>query len=196
MANFIFDTAKGIASYDGPQVLNRAYGGLAEGGLAEGGLAELVPSPALEWSVTINGKCFEMNGDYGGEIQATVSGNQQTHVVYSIGGSVGAWIDFSMYQSGYATGPGDIPITIDKPLTFNLNPDDFGYGSMLIEDRITGAVLVAADFSPTTLTYTVLNGVPEPSTWAMMLLGFTGLGYAGCRRARRSQAAFGAIQLK
>ena len=26
--------------------------------------------------------------------------------------------------------------------------------------------------------------VPEPSTWAMMLLGFAGLGYAGFRRAR------------
>jgi hypothetical protein len=26
--------------------------------------------------------------------------------------------------------------------------------------------------------------VPEPSTWAMMLLGFVGLGYAGFRRAR------------
>jgi hypothetical protein len=26
--------------------------------------------------------------------------------------------------------------------------------------------------------------VPEPSTWAMMLLGFVGLGYAGFRKAR------------
>jgi PEP-CTERM motif len=25
--------------------------------------------------------------------------------------------------------------------------------------------------------------VPEPSTWAMMLLGFAGLGYAGFRKA-------------
>lgn len=31
-----------------------------------------------------------------------------------------------------------------------------------------------------------LNGVPEPSTWAMMLLGFVGLGYAGLRNRRRS----------
>ena len=29
-----------------------------------------------------------------------------------------------------------------------------------------------------------LNAVPEPSTWAMMLLGFAGLGYAGFRRRR------------
>jgi hypothetical protein len=30
-----------------------------------------------------------------------------------------------------------------------------------------------------------LNSVPEPSTWAMMLLGFAGLGYAGLRNRRR-----------
>jgi hypothetical protein len=29
-----------------------------------------------------------------------------------------------------------------------------------------------------------IAAVPEPSTWAMMLLGFVGLGYAGFRRAR------------
>jgi hypothetical protein len=27
--------------------------------------------------------------------------------------------------------------------------------------------------------------VPEPSTWAMLLLGFAGLGYAGYRRRRK-----------
>jgi PEP-CTERM motif len=27
--------------------------------------------------------------------------------------------------------------------------------------------------------------VPEPSTWAMMLLGFAGLGFAGYRRTRK-----------
>jgi PEP-CTERM motif len=36
-----------------------------------------------------------------------------------------------------------------------------------------------------------LNGVlvPEPSTWAMMLLGFAGLGFAGYRRARNARPA-------
>jgi hypothetical protein len=31
--------------------------------------------------------------------------------------------------------------------------------------------------------------VPEPSTWAMMLLGFLGLGYAGYRRTRKPALA-------
>jgi hypothetical protein len=35
------------------------------------------------------------------------------------------------------------------------------------------------------LTFTA---VPEPSTWAMMILGFAGLGFAGYRQARRSLA--------
>jgi hypothetical protein len=34
-----------------------------------------------------------------------------------------------------------------------------------------------------------IPGVPEPSTWAMMLLGFAGLGFAGYRRARAGHAA-------
>jgi hypothetical protein len=35
-------------------------------------------------------------------------------------------------------------------------------------------------------------GVPEPSTWAMMLLGFAGLGFAGFRRASKGTAEAGA----
>jgi hypothetical protein len=34
--------------------------------------------------------------------------------------------------------------------------------------------------------------VPEPSTWAMMLLGFVGLGYVGYRQAKTSAAALAA----
>jgi hypothetical protein len=30
---------------------------------------------------------------------------------------------------------------------------------------------------------------PEPSTWAMMTLGFAGLGFAGYRASRRAVAA-------
>jgi hypothetical protein len=46
------------------------------------------------------------------------------------------------------------------------------------------------DLAPTTLTYTVASrAVPEPSTWAMMLAGFAGLGFAGYRAARKNTAA-------
>jgi hypothetical protein len=38
-------------------------------------------------------------------------------------------------------------------------------------------------------TVTPVAGVPEPSTWAMMLVGFAGLSFAGYRRTRARPAA-------
>jgi hypothetical protein len=35
----------------------------------------------------------------------------------------------------------------------------------------------------------VAGAIPEPSTWAMMLFGFAGLGYAGYRTSRKGEAA-------
>lgn len=37
-----------------------------------------------------------------------------------------------------------------------------------------------------------VSAVPEPSTWAMLLLGFAGLGFAGYRRAKSGISAFAA----
>jgi hypothetical protein len=34
-----------------------------------------------------------------------------------------------------------------------------------------------------------LTAVPEPATWAMLVLGFAGLGFAGYRRAKKNAAA-------
>ncbi|MGP7985334.1 PEPxxWA-CTERM sorting domain-containing protein [Rhodoblastus sp.] len=36
---------------------------------------------------------------------------------------------------------------------------------------------------------TVSSAVPEPATWAMMLLGFAGLGFAGYRRSWTQRVA-------
>jgi hypothetical protein len=40
------------------------------------------------------------------------------------------------------------------------------------------------------VTFTLVRGtVPEPSTWAMMLLGFAGLGFAGYRKMKQAALA-------
>ena len=43
-----------------------------------------------------------------------------------------------------------------------------------------------------TTTVTITSGVPEPSTWAMMFIGFAGLGLAGYRKARSARTALSA----
>jgi hypothetical protein len=53
---------------------------------------------------------------------------------------------------------------------------------------LTGAVTLDTNTIGTGGCFTPPGGsspVPEPSTWAMMLLGFAGLGFVGYRRARR-----------
>lgn len=54
-----------------------------------------------------------------------------------------------------------------------------------------GGTLVFVDDEPiTSLSFeATLGAVPEPSTWAMMLIGFGGLGFLGYRRTLKGQAA-------
>jgi hypothetical protein len=42
-------------------------------------------------------------------------------------------------------------------------------------------------------TVSTSPAVPEPATWAMMLLGFTGLGYAAFRRNGKNRTAEAAV---
>jgi PEP-CTERM motif len=61
-----------------------------------------------------------------------------------------------------------------------------GGGDLVLEGAGDGSVFNvtdAATFAATTMS------TPEPSTWAMMLFGFAGLGYAGYRRAKETRAA-------
>jgi hypothetical protein len=61
----------------------------------------------------------------------------------------------------------------------NLEPDWLRVGTDIVGG--TPAPNFNAAFS--------LSTIPEPSTWAMMLLGFAGLGFAGYRRARKAHTA-------
>jgi hypothetical protein len=61
----------------------------------------------------------------------------------------------------------------------------FGFGGFFLPSDF-GAVGAYTDvFTPSSATLTVSTAsvIPEPSTWAMMLIGFAGLGYAGFRRS-------------
>jgi hypothetical protein len=72
--------------------------------------------------------------------------------------------DFNLFPSGFGNAAG-APTTF-APFTQQINGDKLG--------------LVSLTVSPT---------VPEPSSWALLLVGFAGLGLAGFRRARRTALA-------
>lgn len=61
--------------------------------------------------------------------------------------------------------------------SFNLTVDDLSLTKTNLSDPITGHI---SDL--------VITGVPEPSTWAMMILGFAGIGYMTYRRKRHATA--------
>jgi hypothetical protein len=93
-----------------------------------------------------------------------------------------------------------------------LGPDDtvYGKGTLLASDTFSGATPGSASFtvvSPVSAPYSIteeiaitpgsskgqdlstisVTTVPESSTWAMMTLGFAGLGYAAFRRRAKSR---------
>lgn len=83
-------------------------------------------------------------------------------------------------------GLGYVEIDFGKPQTikfdggsFKLAIDDIYLYSLDAKDPITGHVLDVTSNPPP-----VAGAVPEPSTWAMMLLGFSGLGFMTYRRKR------------
>lgn len=85
-------------------------------------------------------------------------------------------------------GLGFVEIDFGKPQTitynggsFNLAIDDIYLYALDARDPITGHV--------TSNPPPIAGAVPEPSTWAMMLLGFSGLGFVTYRRRRNAAAA-------
>jgi hypothetical protein len=89
----------------------------------------------------------------------------------------------------YTSEDSTLPISITKPFTYNVRSNDGVYSYIQLA-RPNDTVSTYAYAGLTTLTYTF--AVPEPSTWAMMLLGFAGVGFAGYRRPGAGRATLAA----
>jgi PEP-CTERM motif len=104
------------------------------------------------------------------------------------------------------TGTGDLVgvqvLRGDPPIGFIFVPTGYASGAPLSDTATyAGQSLATLGLAPGVYLYTFGSGtdadsftikvgapVPEPSTWAMMLIGFAGLGYAGWRGSRRTAA--------
>jgi PEP-CTERM motif len=115
----------------------------------------------------------------GGETLSTFSDTVNataTTALFTVGVGVPVPININLRVDGVATlgatGSADFLNSLDFPLTniFNL-PDGF-----TVNDP--DMFILNNNFVPP------VAGVPEPSTWAMLLLGFAALGYMGLRQSR------------
>ena len=109
---------------------------------------------------------------------------------------------FSFYYAAYAAGSvtvwsgldgtGTLLASLALPVTPNAayvwNPIGVTF-SGTAESAVFGGSANQIGFDNITLGSAVAGGVPEPSTWAMMLLGFGGLGFAGYRRNKAATFA-------
>ncbi len=85
--------------------------------------------------------------------------------------------------SNHFGGPIDFTVTGVQVSDFEKNATGFWAIADLLGTKGTGEAGGGLG-AVTTIAATSLAPVPEPSTWAMMLVGFAGLGYAAIRRGR------------
>jgi opacity protein-like surface antigen len=175
IATFEMDTSKG-------NNLSTPTENLIEGGIVYG-----VESPMLSATLEINGKTADVGIGTSGTVQSFLGQpgvtNQQAHLVQGI--------NVMLLNVSDASGAsvGNIPFTIDVPFTFTLDTSDAGFGEANFS---SSGISTALSLGPTQLIYQYPSpdgAAPEPSTWAMMLIGFVGLGYAGYRKTREPRAA-------
>jgi hypothetical protein len=105
---------------------------------------------------------------------------------------------FSTDAAGNLTG-WDIVVGLGGGGQFNIENNQGIFGPNVGDQVAVGANFVGdANFDPgeafalnrSAGQFTVTAAVPEPSTWAMMLLGFVGVGFVGYRRQRKQTVRF------
>jgi len=109
---------------------------------------------------------------------------EQTIFFTTAGGKISDVLDYAYGREGLdLTNVAGYVISAQTPVT----------AAQLENDGIipTGSASAGGlfNFPNTDITATFQTAIPEPSTWATMLLGFAGIAFASLRRPRRSRVA-------
>jgi hypothetical protein len=167
-ATFKFDTSISGAFSSSSSAGNYIVGGSAFGG----------PAPGLSAALTINGITQSFTPSFDSQIYGS---NDGTNSVQShIGGS-----DYNNNLIEITiTNPGTLlPPTIDVPFSYTVQPGDLIQGDFHLFS-LSALYSAQGSLNLTSVTETVdgVSAVPEPSTWAMLILGFCGIGFLAYRR--------------
>jgi len=140
---------------------------------------------------------------FGVTITATLNAGQTAPIIDASGPLTGPFTPVTAFfgnYTGYFSDTNGGQVLADwnsdgEPAIDYFKPGFFGPKSGAVVLFADSDAMVAGDALTTTNenlvlnafgTYTLSPTIPEPSTWAMMLLGFAGLGYAGYRGSPRA----------
>ena len=139
-----------------------------------GGTAFGRPSPLIDPAVlTIGGVSINISGNSVGEIQGINQGpgafSEQLHRAYDTNGSA---VENSIFNYS-----GGLSASITSPFIYHVTSNDGGASDF-------SAFGASGNMSVDTLTVSLIpvSAVPEPSTWAMMIVGFASVGFMAYRR--------------
>jgi hypothetical protein len=179
VATFVFDTALGNTFSSATQ------------NYAIGGTSVSQPTPALSAQVTINGVTVSIDPSYASDIQGQNDGStaRQFHSAQDYRPLDGYNEYTQNFFRGFAGNGPNIPAFIDGVIHYTLEPNVQGFGEYFLSQNGGSDVSwVFADLRTLDVTLSATSAVPEASTWAMLILGFAGVGFMGYRR-RKSRTA-------
>jgi hypothetical protein len=137
------------------------------------------PSPLISATLTINGITLSVPGGFFDQLIVTNQGfltfQSSAHASSNGTGQFGDGLIVSI--GSLATGVPSVSSFTD-PFTYTAQADDFLFGQL----QLPGELLL---LNPTFVSSGLEGAVPEPSTWAMMILGFCGLGFIAYRRKNK-----------
>jgi PEP-CTERM motif len=174
-ATFVFDSSTSGAVSTSTTI--------AGGSQLDGTRLPAVPSPLVSAALSINGNSVSFNGQYQNEVfTSSKTGQFQTDTWDSTGNSATNYLtlEFLAQPSGPVAG---FPTTLLGNYTYTPGSGVIvGPASIFVRD---GERLQLDALSVTVSDTSSVAAVPEPSTWAMMVLGFGGLGFLSYRRTQR-----------
>lgn len=172
--------------YTGRYVFNTALGSLtssSDTNLLDGGTNFGSTSPLVSATATINGHTVNMGGDFESFLQAFNNGSNSSWFASAFSQTnTGSVTTSTGVKNSISTLTNVLPLSLTASFTYNVGPNDNATGSVSFSAS-DNSLNTAVDANLTSLT----AGVPETSTWAMMLLGFAGIGFARYRSLCKSR---------